>query len=180
MPVEPAEPSRPVAKSVSLEVVRDDPGTYRDPWRPTTLTIRRFLRICHLVEEGNAITHACREQLISYSRFRFRVARSPRLQERLKEAEACRDQVWRSEALASIRAAFPRNWVSGMTYLERKYPNEFSLRNVNRTDDTGSSQPIGNEIPAERLAEYGRLMLEMAQENAGKAAELPVVTEAAG
>lgn len=55
-----------------------------------------------------------------------------------------------------------------MTYLERKYPNEFSLRNVSRTDDTGGSQPIGNEIPAERLAEYGRLMLEMAEEDKAK------------
>jgi hypothetical protein len=184
MPIEqPAEPSRPDVKSVNLEVVRDETGIRRDPWRPTTLTVRKFLRICHLVEEGATITSACREQLISYSRLRFRVARSPRLQERLKEAEACRDQVWRAEALASIRAAFPRNWVSGMTYLERKYPNEFSLRNVTRTDDTGGSQMIGDAIPAERLAEYGQLMLEMAEENRareiGKAVKLPVADQSA-
>jgi hypothetical protein len=171
----PAKPETHETKSVSLELVRDDPAR-RNPWRPTTLTIRKFLCICHLVEEGNAITAACREQLISYSRFRFRVARSPRLQERLKEAEACRDQVWRSEALASIRAAFlPRTWPAAMTYLERRYPNEFALRTVNR-DHASTEQPIGNEIPAERLAEYGRLMLEFAEENKAKqaqAVELP-------
>lgn len=95
------------SETINLEVVRDDPPTKRG--RPVRLNLRVFLRICYAVEKGSAITHACESELVTYSHFRFRVARSPRLQGRLKEAEACRDQVWRSEALASIRAAFPRN-----------------------------------------------------------------------
>ena len=46
-------------------------------------------------------------------------------------------------------------------------PERFALRNVNRAEFS-AEQPIGNEIPAERLAEYGRLMLEMAKENEAK------------
>jgi hypothetical protein len=71
------------SEPLTLEVVRDE-SIRRNPWRPTTLTIRRFLKICHAIEGGSAITHACESQLISYSRFRFRVSRSVRLQERLK------------------------------------------------------------------------------------------------
>ena len=64
-----------------------------------------------------------------------------------------------------------------MTYCERVYPNEFALRTVNR-EHASAEQPIGNEIPAERLAEYGRLMLEMAEENKAKQAQTVQLKEA--
>ena len=87
-PQMPAELESPKQKALawnwSGEPVR------RKPWRPTTLTIRLFLRICHLVEQGSAITHACEAESVTYSHFRFRVSRSPRLQERLKQAETVR------------------------------------------------------------------------------------------
>jgi hypothetical protein len=62
-----------------------------------------------------------------------------------------------------------------MTYLERRYPAEFSLRRVDR-DSTEEKQP-GAEIPIERLQRYGRLALELAAEDqareAGKTSALP-------
>ena len=62
--------------------------------------------------------------------------------------------------------------------LSAEFPHLFALHYANRPENTGNSQPIGNEIPAERLAHYGKLMLEMAEEErareAAKAVEIPV------
>jgi hypothetical protein len=43
-----------------------------------------------------------------------------------------RQEVWCDHALEMVKSAMPKNWVAAMTYLERKYPNEFALRTVNR------------------------------------------------
>ncbi len=162
----PAEPTDHDVKSVSveLEIVRTDeepPLPRRNPWRPTTLTVRKFLRIVHLVEEGVPVTRSCRSENISYQHFRHRVSRSPRLQQRLKEAENCRDQVFRAEALEAIRSAFPRNWVAAMTFLERRWPAEFALRKVDREDSEEAL--IGDKIPEDRVLQYAKIMSQEAK-----------------
>jgi hypothetical protein len=136
------------------------------PGRPLFLTARRFLTICKMVEAGARVTEACRQSLVSYAGFRNHVARNPKYQRRLKKAEKIRDEVWKDYALEMIKQAMPKNWVAAMTYIERVYPGEFALRNFTRANPS-EERPIGNEIPAERLAKYGRLMLEMAEENKG-------------
>src|SRR6266481_5431702 len=107
----PAEPTPDDVKTVSLELVTDEPAR-RKPWRPTTLTIRKFLRICHLVEKGWAVSRACEAELITYSRFRQRVSQSARLQERLKGAETTRFNLRHEQALESIAAAGERSWMA--------------------------------------------------------------------
>jgi hypothetical protein len=160
-------PDHDIKEAIELQVV---PYTFgHGPGRPLFLTARRFIVICKQIEQGASTTEACRKALVSYAGFRNHVTRNPKYQKRLKKAEACRDQVWRSDALEAVRGAFTKNWQAAMTFLERRYPNEFALRNVNRADSS-VEQPVGNEIPAERLAEYGRLMLEFAEE--AKAKEL--------
>jgi hypothetical protein len=67
----PAVPESEHVKNVTLELV--DKPARQNPWRPTTLTVRKFLKICHLVERGFAISRACEVECISYSHFRFRV-----------------------------------------------------------------------------------------------------------
>jgi len=169
----PAEPEPTETKRINLEVVNRPPR--RNPWRPTILTIRKFLRICHHIEQGEAITQACELESISYRNFRFRVSNSLRLQERLKESETVRFNLRHEEALASVIAAGERSWMAHAWWLERCLPQLYALRSVNR-EHASAEQPIGNEIPAERLAEYGRLMLEFAEENKAKqaqAVELP-------
>lgn len=175
MPLE-LNPRDVKSHSINLEVVRDEP-TGRDPWRPTKLTVRKFLKICQAVEQGGSITASCDSQLISYSRFRFRVSRSARLQERLKQAEATRESSLMEFHIDNIKKHAPRNVLASLWWLERRHPKLFALRRVDR-DTESTEQMIGDAIPAERLAEYGRLMLEMAQENAAKAVAVPVVTEA--
>jgi hypothetical protein len=98
--------------------------------RPLFLTARRFIGICRLIESGLSTTEACRRALVTYSGFRNHVARKPLYQKRIKKAEAIRDQVWRSDALDAVHSAFAKNWPAAMTYLERRYPSEFALRNV--------------------------------------------------
>jgi hypothetical protein len=49
-----------------------------------------------------------------------------------------------------------------MTYLERKYPNEFALRTVNRNLNS-TDQPIGDEVDGEQLRRYAALMEDFAK-----------------
>jgi hypothetical protein len=100
----PAEPSVHEVKSVNLEVV-DKPARRG---RPVTLTLRRFVSVCHHIEHGFSIPNACEVEGISYRNFRFRVSQSARLQERLKEAETVRFNFRHEQALASIMAAGER------------------------------------------------------------------------
>jgi hypothetical protein len=111
------DPESEDVKNVSLELV-DNPAR-RNPWRPTTLTVRKFLKICHLVEKGFAISRACEVECISYSHFRFRVSRNERLQKRLKEAETTRFNLRHEQALESIMAAGERSWMAHAWWLER-------------------------------------------------------------
>jgi hypothetical protein len=51
--------------------------------------------------------------------------------------------------------------------LERNFPELYALRESTRPVTNGS-QPIGDRVSEERLQEYGRLMLEFAQQNQAK------------
>jgi hypothetical protein len=156
------EPIPDGVKSISLEVVSDEPP-HRNPWRPTILTIRKFLRICHLVEKGFATSRACQCECVSYCRFRARVQRSRRLQERLKQAEDIRFNLRHEEALESIMLAGQRSWLAHAWWLERNLPHLYALRAVARADsEQDEPEP---EIPAEVLARHRALMLEQARED---------------
>ena len=120
---------------LELQVVPSWVGTgVPGPGRPLFLTPRRFLTIIKMIEGGARVTQACRQALVSYAGFRNHVARNPKYQKRLHKAEKIRDEVWKDHALEMIRQAMPKNWIACMTYLERKYPNEYSLRTVNRVE----------------------------------------------
>ena len=159
------EPIPDGVKSISLEVVSDEPP-HRNPWRPTILTIRKFLRICHLVEKGFATSRACQCECVSYCRFRARVQRSRRLQERLKQAEDIRFNLRHEEALESIMLAGQRSWLAHAWWLERNLPHLYALRAVPRAD----SEQDDPEIPAETLRRHRELYLQMAQEDQAKQA----------
>jgi hypothetical protein len=174
----PAEPVPDDVKTIALEVVENPPR--RNPWRPTVLTVRKFLKICHWVEKGLSITKACELEAITYARFRQRVQRSARLQERLKESEATRFALRQEQALESVMAAGERSWMAHAWFLERSTPQMWALRNVARSDP--SEQPAEEEIPAEVLARHRALMLEMAREDEARQAakELPAISQSAG
>lgn len=126
------EPTSENIKSVFVEVVRDEPARKRG--RPTTLNVRLFVCICHLVERGMAISRACEACGVSYGRFRVRVSRSKRLQERLKEAETTRFNRRHEEALESIMEAGHRSWLAHAWWAERNLPEKYALKNVNRPE----------------------------------------------
>jgi hypothetical protein len=159
----PAAPTLNDVKSVALEVVDRPPR--RNPWRPTTLTIRKFLRICHLVEKGSAITQACEVECITYARFRQRVQRSARLAERLKEAETVRFNLRHEEALQIIMEAAQRSWMAAGWWLERNIPGRYALRPVPR--DSADEQ-AEEEIPSQVLLRHRALLLELAEEDRQK------------
>ncbi len=173
------DPSDDVKRQeIKLEVV---PYTFgHGPGRPLFLTARRFIMICKMIETGMSATEACRRALVSYAGFRNHVTRNPKYQKRLKAAELCRDHVFRAEALDCVRSAFGKNWAAAMTYLERRWPNEYALRNVNRESPSDPDRLIATEIPESRLHFYGTIMKQVELENEQRAlaepAELPDAT----
>src|SRR6266478_4552077 len=126
-----------------------------------------------LIREGNTNSAACRIEGISYVTWRFHIQQKPDWRAELAEGEKIRDEVWRDHALEMVKSAMPRNWVAAMTYLERKYPNEFALRTVNRNLNS-SAQPIGDKVDEEQLRRYAALMDDFKRENETKAvAQMP-------
>jgi hypothetical protein len=157
-------------KELHLEVVRHLSG------RPLFLTARRFIKICRWIEQGESISDACRMELVTYQGFRKHVKRNPKYQRRLREAEETREEFLREFHIANIRKHAPKNVLASLWWLERRYPNQFALRNVVRTEGA-AEQPIGDKIDEEQLRRYAALMQDFAREESSatltKSAVLP-------
>lgn len=123
-------------EEIDLVVVQQDDKLDKPRKRgpPVRLTKRKFVSVCRLIESGLTATRACTAENISYAIWRLRIQHSPRLEARYKKAESIREQVWRADALEAVHAAFKHQWPSAMTFLERVYPGEFSLKVINRPE----------------------------------------------
>jgi hypothetical protein len=142
-------------------VVRDVGG------RPLFLNARRFIRICRWIEQGESASEACRLELVTYQGFRQHVKRNPKYQRRLKEAEETREEFLREYKIANIRKHAPQNMLASLWWLKRRYPNQFALRNVYRSEGS-TDQPIGDKIDEEQLRRYAALMEDFRRENEAK------------
>jgi hypothetical protein len=148
-------------REAQLEVVRDVGG------RPLFLTARRFIRICRWISQGESVSEACRLELVCYRSFRQHVKRNEKYQQRLKEAEAAREDYLREFHIANIRKHAPRNVLASLWWLERRYPQHFALRNFHRPD-ASTEQPIGDRIDEDQLRRYSELMEQFRKENEAK------------
>jgi hypothetical protein len=176
---EPQKQATDEAKRLDFEVVRP---AYKPRGNPRgqarRLTLRVFIRVCHLVEQGWAITKACDALSITYSLFRLRCSENARLQERIKEAEAIRFQRRHEEAVESVMRAGEKSWMAHAWYLERVLPNLYALKNVNRSE-AATDQAIGDKIDESQLRRYSALMEDFRKENEAKAPSLAVPETAA-
>ena len=130
--------------AIELEVVRDDgphPGG-----RPLFLTPKRFLRICRWIERGESASEACRRELVTYQGFRRDVSRNPKYQRRLRQAEEVREHFLREFHVANITRHAAKNVAASMFWLERRYPQEFALKTVNRDSGDMEKQALCNKI----------------------------------
>jgi hypothetical protein len=160
-------------KRLDFEVVRPPYKPHRNPrGQARRLTLRVFIRISHLVEQGWAITKACESESITYSLFRLRCSENPRLEQRIKEAEAIRFQRRHEEAVESVMRAGEKSWMAHAWYLERVLPNLYALKNVNRSE-AATDQPIGDRIDESQLRRYSELMAEFKRENEAKTPPQP-------
>ena len=125
--------------------------------RPLKLTEARFRRMTVLIREGNTNSAACRIEGVTYTTWREHIQQKPAWRAEVAEAEKIRDEVWRDHALEMVKSAMPKNWVAAMTYLERKYPSEFSLRTVTRNINS-TDIPIGDKVDEEQLRRYSELI----------------------
>lgn len=142
------EPDPHETKRIKLELVDKPPR--RNPWRPTTLTVRAFVKICHHIERGFSIPNACDVEAISYRNFRHRVSRSPRLEKRLKEAEAVRFELRHEQAMATIMLAGEKSWPAHAWWAERNLPELYALKTVIRANDN-HEKPIYAELTRDQL-----------------------------
>jgi hypothetical protein len=159
------------AKDVQLEVVRDVGG------RPLFLNARRFIKICRWIEQGESASEACRLELVHYTGFRRHVKANAKYQRRLKQAEETREEFLREYHIANIRKHAPRNVLASLWWLERRYPNQFALRNVIRNEGV-ADQPIGDKIDESQLRRYSELMEGFRRENEAKKPEQSVTLPA--
>jgi hypothetical protein len=109
----------------------------------------------------------------------LRVRTNPEWSAALAEAEQISAEVWRADALATIKRAMPKHWVAAMTFLERRYPNEFALRTVNRNLNS-TDQPVGDRVSEDQLRRYSALMEDFRKENEAKTPTLPATESATG
>jgi hypothetical protein len=165
---EPQTETAAETKRVEFEVLRPPHQPRRNPRGQTRrLTLRVFVSICHLVEQGWAITKACESQSVTYSLFRLRCSENPRLEQRIKEAEAVRFQRRHEEAVESVMRAGEKSWMAHAWYLERVLPHLYALKNVNRSEGS-TDQLIGDKVDEDQLRRYAALMDEFRRENNAK------------
>jgi hypothetical protein len=167
------EEQKDEARDVHIEVVREGIG------RPLFLTPKRFLRILKHIAEGESASEACRLELVTYQSFRRHVQRNPAYQERLKRAEAAREEFLLEYHIANVRKHAPKNVLASLWWLERRFPNRFALRNVVRTEAQAEAA-IGDKIDESQLRRYAELMAEFKRENEAKTQSLPAPETAAG
>src|SRR5262249_17309628 len=99
---------------------------------------------------------------LHYTTWRDHIQQKPEWRTLVAEAEKVRDEVWRDHALEMIKSAMPKNWQAAMCYLERKYPNAWALRSVQRDSGDVEQQPVCDKMSLAELVENARLANQIA------------------
>jgi hypothetical protein len=111
---------------------------------------------------GESASEACRQQLTTYRNFRMHVARNPKYQRRLRQAEEVREHFLREYHIANITKHAVKNVAASVFWLERRYPNEFALKAVNRDSGDMEKQALCGKISLEQLVANAELAAEIA------------------
>jgi hypothetical protein len=70
-----------------------------------------------------------------------------------KTGRSSAEDFLREYHIANVRKHAPRNVIASLWWLERRYPNQFALRNVYRSEGS-TDQPIGDKIDESQLRRY--------------------------
>ena len=123
---------------------------------------RRFIRICHVPEQGEAITHACKPEAVTYRAFRVHVAKNPKNQSRLKEAHEIQEPFLKASHIANRSQHSAKSVLASMWWMERRFPNASALSSAIREGVNSAAQEVFGKISLERLIENARLAKEAA------------------
>jgi len=97
--------------------------------RPKRLTEERLSLLLTEIEQGHTISQACKKIGIGRSTLYRELKANRDKWDALKKAEEQRDMMITDEAIHAIHSAFPKDWRSAAWWLERNYPERYSLRN---------------------------------------------------
>jgi hypothetical protein len=101
---------------------------------PTRLTPRAFIRICRLIRIGWSVPDACRSESVTYRRFRQLCQSRPTYQRHFEKADQVRFNFRREHCERLVLEHSEKNWLAAMTWLERRVPELWSLKNVDRPE----------------------------------------------
>jgi hypothetical protein len=127
---------------------------------------KRFICACRRIELGWSATAAAEAEGFSYRRFRQLCAR-PSFERRYRQAEQLRLQRRREEAEETVLAAGEKSWMARAWWLERRFPGEFALRNVQREGQAEQAPTVDRLTDAQVLEHLERERRILAQRPAG-------------
>ena len=151
------------AQEVEFEVVeherRADPSIPANKkgagGRPLKLTERRFNRIVGHIRAGMTATSACRAEGITYTSWRGHIRDNEEWAKRLAEAEVERDDLLRDKCLEVLQTAFPKNWAAAAWMLERRWPELYALKTVNRNLNS-TEAPVFERVSESEMLENAK------------------------
>jgi hypothetical protein len=114
---------------------------------------KRFICACRRIELGWSATAAAESEGLSYRRLRQLCAR-PSFERRYRQAEQLRLLRRREEAEETVMAAGEKSWMARAWWLERRYPDEFALRNVVRGNGGAEQTPTCERLTDAQVVEH--------------------------
>jgi len=94
-------------------------------------------KICDGIINNQGRVNACKSAGISYETFTVWMETKPEFSEHVKKAEGQFKQNSKQLAILSIIKAMPNQWQSAAWWLERNFPEEFSLKTESKLEHSG-------------------------------------------
>jgi hypothetical protein len=116
--------------------------------RPPTLTPRAFIRIIRLIRAGWSVPDACRSESVTYRRFRQLCQTRPTYQRHFEKADAVRFSLRRENMERIVTEVAEKQWIAAMTWLERRVPEQWSLKTVVRNEPVST---VGSNVTQIRV-----------------------------
>lgn len=113
-------------------------------------------QLSELLAGGMGRVDSCEFAGISYETFTVWMAKKPEFSEAIKRAE----MVCKQRNIARIQNASKKSWQAAAWWLERKYPQEFAMRQkLEHSGPNGAAIPVKSDLDLSRLTDVQLIRL---------------------